>query len=132
MFSRLKEIGEEFGGILIVVVLAVISARRRKKKVKTGNRKPQVAGSVSERRGGYAGKTEPRIRKREQTVRWKDPRTESFTKPEAPCIVYEQTGEDHFARDKQNRIRQLDEWLKNGLIDRAEYAVLKSRYERDL
>ena len=55
-----------------------------------------------------------------------------FPVPEAHCVVCETTGEDHFARDKALRIRQLDEWLKNGLIDRAEYKVLKERYEQDL
>ena len=37
-------------------------------------------------------------------------------------------GEDHFQRDKRKRIKQLDEWLKNGLIDRKEYDELKRRY----
>ncbi len=36
--------------------------------------------------------------------------------------------EDHFQRDKRTRIEQLDEWLKNGLIDRKEYKVLEKRY----
>ena len=49
-----------------------------------------------------------------------DPRMKTFTKPDAPCVVCEHTGEDHLARDKQNRIRQLDDWLKSGLIDRAD------------
>ena len=61
-----------------------------------------------------------------------DPRMKTFTKPEAPCIVCETTGEDHFAADKRKRIEQLDDWLKSGLIDRKEYMVLKDRYERDL
>ena len=61
-----------------------------------------------------------------------DPRSKSFVKPDAPCIVCEHTGEDHLERDKQNRIRQLDDWLKTGLIDRSEYRVLKDRFERDL
>ena len=61
-----------------------------------------------------------------------DPRMKSFTKPDAPCVVCEHTGEDHLQRDKNNRIRQLDDWLKSGLIDRKEYVVLKDRYERDL
>ena len=61
-----------------------------------------------------------------------DPRNKSFVKPDAPCIVCENTGEDHLERDKQNRIRQLDDWLKSGLIDRKEYHVLKERYQRDL
>ena len=57
---------------------------------------------------------------------------ELFVKPDAPCIVCEHTGEDHLERDKRNRIRQLDDWLKTGLIDRSEYRVLKDRFERDL
>ena len=55
-----------------------------------------------------------------------------FSAPDAPCIVCEQTGEDHFLRDKARRIAQLDEWLKNGLIDREEYRVMKDRYERGI
>lgn len=41
-------------------------------------------------------------------------------------------GEDHFQRDKRKRIEQLDDWLKNGLIDRREYKELKRRYLEDL
>ena len=55
-----------------------------------------------------------------------------FSAPEAPCIVCENTGEDHFQRDKVRRIKQLDDWLKNGLIDREEYRVLKDRYQRGI
>ena len=55
-----------------------------------------------------------------------------FSAPEAPCIVCENTGEDHFQRDKVRRIKQLDDWLKNGIIGREEYRVLKDRYERGI
>ena len=55
-----------------------------------------------------------------------------FSAPEAACIVCEQTGEDHFQRDKVRRLAQLEDWLKIGLIDRAEYRVLKDRYERGI
>lgn len=55
-----------------------------------------------------------------------------FSAPDAPCIVCEQTGEDHFQRDKARRIAQLDIWLKNGIIGREEYRVLKDRYERGI
>ena len=44
----------------------------------------------------------------------------------------ENTGEDHFQRDKVRRIKQLDDWLKSGLISRDEYRVLKDRYERGI
>ena len=41
------------------------------------------------------------------------------------------SGEDHFQRDKSNRIQQLDAWLESGLIDRKEYNELKRRYRED-
>ena len=31
---------------------------------------------------------------------------------------------------KQKYIQQLDSYLKNGIIDRAEYKVLRERYEK--
>ena len=55
-----------------------------------------------------------------------------FSAPEAPCIVCENTGDDHFQRDKARRIAQLDDWLKNGLIDKDEYRVMKDRYQRGI
>ena len=54
-----------------------------------------------------------------------------YAKPEAYCVSCELSGEDHFVRDRQRRIAQLDEWLKNGLIDRQEYLVLKRRFQND-
>ena len=61
----------------------------------------------------------------------RDPRTKSFTQPEAHCVSCELSGEDHFARDRAQRIAQLDEWLKNGLIEKDEYLMLKQHYQRD-
>ena len=52
--------------------------------------------------------------------------------PDAACVVCDNTGEDHFAHDKAQRIAQLDEFLKNGIIDKAEYRTLRDRYERGL
>lgn len=42
----------------------------------------------------------------------------------------ENTAQQNFSRDKQRRIRQLDDFLKNGLIDKNEYLLLRSRYEK--
>ena len=50
--------------------------------------------------------------------------------PDAACVVCDNTGEDHFAHDKAQRIAQLDAFLKNGIIDKAEYRTLRERYER--
>lgn len=52
--------------------------------------------------------------------------------PDAACVVCDNTGEDHFAHDKAQRIAQLDDFLKNGIIDKAEYRTLHERYERGL
>ena len=49
--------------------------------------------------------------------------------PDAACVVCDNTGEDHFAHDKAQRIAQLDAFLKNGIIDKAEYQVLLKRYK---
>ena len=65
-------------------------------------------------------------------VQRRDPRSASFTKPETYCAVHNHSAEDHLAYDKAQRIAQLDDWLKSGLIDREEYRVLKDRYQRDL
>ena len=54
-----------------------------------------------------------------------------FPSPEAYCGVCENTGEEQLAVDRAQRIRQLDDWLKNGLIDRAEYRVLKETFEKN-
>ena len=52
--------------------------------------------------------------------------------PDAACVVCDNTGEDHFAHDKAQRIAQLDAFLKNGIIDKAEYRTLHERHERGL
>ena len=48
---------------------------------------------------------------------------------EACEAVCEDAGEDPLAREREQRIRQLDEWLRNGVIDKEEYQQLKDRYE---
>ena len=52
--------------------------------------------------------------------------------PDAACVVCDNTGVDHFAHDRAQRIAQLDAFLKNGIIDKAEYRALRERYERGL
>ena len=99
------------GVVLIVLIVLVSFAFRRRAESRESR---PAAGRVS------------------AAAQRRDPRTNSFTQPDAYCVVCDHSGEDHFAHDRSQRIRQLDEWLKNGLIDREEYRVLKSRFERDL
>ena len=100
---------------LLVAAIAVLSAVRKKKAAETGRAQTNSTGGRTS-----TAKNRP------------DPRTRTFTPPEPTCVVCDHTGEDHFQHDKAQRIKQLDEWLKNGLIDRQEYKVLLARYERDL
>ena len=100
-------------GIAVVVALLFLAAKTAARRAETGE------GNRS------AGRTSAAVQRR-------DPRSKSFTQPDPYCVVCDHTGEDHFQRDKAQRIRQLDEWLKSGLIDRSEYRVLRDRYERDL
>ncbi len=101
-------------GVMVFVFLLVLGLIRKKAAGKAKRRAPGAGGT----------KTLPKQRR--------DPRMKTFTEPEPYCVVCESSGEDHFQRDKRNRIAQLDEWLRNGLIDRKEYLELKRRYEQDL
>jgi len=104
-------------GVLALIIILIAAAKNAAKRRDVGE------GSTKDYTSG--GRTKAAAQR-------PDPRSRSFTPPEPSCVVCDHTGEDHFAHDKAQRIAQLDEWLKNGLIDREEYRVLKSRYERDL
>ena len=47
----------------------------------------------------------------------------------APVVYNERSAEELFLRDKQKRLEQLEVFLKNGIVDKAEYNLLKKRYE---
>ena len=115
LFSDGEAIGIAAAVIILLTVLIIgVSVLRMNLKKKRGEAGLNIGGRTS------------------AAVRRPDPRSRSFTPPEPSCIVCDHTGEDHFARDKAQRIAQLDEWLKNGLVDREEYRVLKDRFQRDL
>ena len=50
----------------------------------------------------------------------------------APVRVYnDRIREEDAARDRQRRLKQLEEFYKNGFVDREEYRVLRQRYEQE-
>lgn len=74
-------------------------------------------------------------------VQWKRPdndRRQNAPKPAERPVYTPQAGynenapAENFQRDRQRRIAQLDDFLKNGIIDKEEYKVLLSRYERNI
>lgn len=101
------------------------------KLVAAGKKKQGSTGKGSAGNSSAARQTQPMHSHRPAPVMNRSAHRD-FSAPEAPCIVCEQTGEDHFLRDKARRLAQLDEWLKIGLIDREEYRVLKDRYQRGI
>lgn len=74
-------------------------------------------------------------------VQWKRPEIDRRQNPPKPAerpvytpqtVYNENASAENFQRDRQRRIAQLDGFLKNGIIDKEEYKVLLSRYERDI
>ena len=116
-------------GFLLLILLfwlvpKLIEAAKKKNGKGTAQKKASPAAA--------AQRKAPTVELHRPVPSMKRPEHRDFSAPEAPCIVCEQTGEDHFQRDKARRIAQLDDWLKNGIIDRDEYRVLKDRYLRDI
>lgn len=52
-------------------------------------------------------------------------------KAAAKAVYDENISELNSERDRQRRISQLNVFMKNGIIDKEEYKVLMSRYERN-
>ena len=99
--------------VVLALLLVIVSRAAVKRRAEVSDRRPASARTAA-------------------AVQRRDPRAKSFTQPDAYCVVCDHSGEDHFQHDRTQRIRQLDEWLKNGLIDREEYRILKARFEKDL
>ena len=108
------------GGSVILVILAIVLI---------------VAVAII---GLKAGKKAIKQKTEDQApVQWKRPdndRRQNAQRPvSATQIVYnENASAENFQRDRQRRIAQLDDFLKNGIIDKEEYKVLLSRYERNI
>ena len=122
-------------GLIIVILLfwvlpALLKGKKGGKKTQTPAQSGQESRPAAQRQTPSVQMHRPVPSMQRQAA--KNPAHRDFRAPEAPCIVCEQTGDDHFQRDKARRIAQLDDWLKNGLIDRSEYLVLKDRYQRGI
>ena len=117
-----------FALVFIAVIIAAVTASKKKSAAAKNALEQRLSGSdprptptvQTSRPVSSMQRREPVTAKRE------------YAKPDAYCVSCELSGEDHFVRDRKRRIAQLDEWLKNGLIDREEYRVLKNRFQNDL
>ncbi len=123
--GRIDSVPAVFAMFIIgIVILATIIGKSRKKhqeeiKGKSDDPRPQPKVELH--------RPVPSMQRREPAATAQ----RSYPKPDAYCFSCEASGEDHFVRDRNRRLAQLDDWLKNGLIDREEYRVLKRRFEND-
>lgn len=115
-------------GILTILIIVWVISRLVSKTRAPKGKKPAAKRAVS----ASAPQKIPSVELHRPAPVMNRPAHRDFSAPEAPCIVCEQTGDDHFQRDKARRLAQLDDWLKIGLIDRDEYRVLKDRYQRGI
>ena len=122
-----------FGVIVIAAVAAIAFGKMAKNREKAAKNALESRGNGTKAAPGRKSpevelhRPVPAMQRRESVTAQR-----SFPQPEAYCVSCELSGEDHFVRDRKRRIEPLDEWLKNGLIDREEYRVLKNRFEHDL
>ena len=91
-----------------------------------------------------AGKGKPvsrRAGKSDATPRAKNPAggggfreiVEKITGSDKEAEECEYGAENHeYSHEEERRVAQLDNFLKNGIIDKAEYRTLRERYERGL
>lgn len=50
----------------------------------------------------------------------------------APAPTYhDKIREEDAARDRQRRLKQLEDFYKNGIVDKEEYRLLRKRYEQE-
>lgn len=90
-------------------------------KKKEGEKNPSFSSRPAERK----------------TAVQRPPVRENYSKPNVdppkavPVRVYsESIREENESRDRQRRLRQLDDFYKNGIIDKDEYRILRQRYEK--
>lgn len=98
-----------------VIVMVIVFGKRALKKKKERPETENKNYSPARRQSTYAQPQSERVPVMEQT---------RFYDKDA----FMQDNE----RDKERRLRQLDDFLKNGIIDKEEYKILRSRYERGI
>lgn len=120
--------------LVITLFIAVfVASMARAAARKAGGAEAQRASARQPVRSYRAAPEPPGTRAhRSPAVRTGAPLRPGRDDPDAYCLVCHQTGVDHFERDKQQRLRQLDYWLSIGLIERTEYNLLRTRYSRDV
>ena len=106
-------------GVVIGIMgfLAALRVARNVRKMNAGQERAAVQGRRRARSGARPVLREDRPLPTPQR---------SFS----PAVYDENLREDSTQRDRERRLRQLEAFYKNGIIEKEEYLLLKSRYER--
>ena len=101
-----------FGIVAVGLIFAFALSQVAKKKEKAAKQALEArlkAGSSA------AGRKTPEVELHRPvpSMQRREPETRrDYSKPDAYCVSCDLSGEDHFVRDRNRRIAQLDEWLK--------------------
>ena len=106
-----------FVGIVVIAGIAALGFKAAKKAAKPAVRGKGPGSAAFENISKWSrdsGETLPSVAARPKTFVYDD-------------RAYERNE----ARDVQRRLMQLDDFLKNGIIEKEEYRLLRARYERN-
>ena len=60
------------------------------------------------------------------------PQEDSFVSHKQEIAKFDENAqENNFIRDRERRLKQLEVFLKNGIIEKEEYLLLRKRYEKN-
>lgn len=114
--------------IAIVRLAAKIGKKRAEKQsgARSGYSAPQPPPAAGNHR---PAPSRPRPAAPQPSRRQSAPVQPRPAAPAAQPVYSDRVQEENLRRDQQRRLTQLEGFLKNGIIDKAEYEKLKSRYE---
>lgn len=104
-------------GIIVAMVLAL------RKGIKKGSGKSGGKKSVFEHVPSFSYSPSKKEKEREE-------KTFNATRMDRNISYNDRAAEENFLRDKEKRLKQLEVFLKNGIIEKDEYRLLKERYEK--
>lgn len=121
---------------LWIAIIAAASLAKNRKRTKTAGRRearPRNAGTASRRtqvKGPAASGSRPggSAGRRSSTYRPEVYSPEVYNPEEYSYDPSDYSDTDYINHDNQRRMKQLDDWLKSGLIDKEEYRKLKELY----
>ena len=110
-------------GVVIAIAgfLAALRVARAVKRTNAGPERAAFRGQRRDRSGRIPHRRDRQIEDRPLPVPQR-----SFS----PAVYDENPREDSSRQDRERRLRQLEDFYKNGIIEKEEYLLLKNRYSK--